>query len=67
MIRLWRKSLSIQFIGLTPAVLIISQAITFLISSDEYTKKFDAGAKAEAISRAVSPNRYEIWLQPLKL
>lgn len=64
MIRLWRKSLAIQFIGLTLAALIVSQAITFLISSDEYTKKFDAEAKAEFISRASSVTRHMESLPP---
>jgi len=64
MIRLWRKSLAIQFIGLTLVALLLSQAITFLISSDEYTKKFDAGAKAEFISRASSVTRLMESLPP---
>ncbi|MCE8030075.1 HAMP domain-containing protein [Halomonas daqingensis] len=57
MTRLWRRSLATQIIGLTLVALIVSQALTFLISLDEYTKKFDAGAKAEFISRASSVTR----------
>lgn len=64
MIRLWRKSLAIQFIGLMLAALIVSQALTFLISLDEYTKKFDAGVKAEFISRASSVTRLMESLSP---
>lgn len=64
MTRLLRKSLAIKFIGLMLAALIISQAITFLISSDEFTKKFDAGAKAEFISRAASVTRLMESLSP---
>lgn len=64
MIRLWRKSLAIQIIGLTLAALIVSQAFTFLISMDEYTKKFDAGVKAEFISRASTVTRLVESLSP---
>lgn len=64
MTRLWRRSLATQFIGLTLAALIVSQALTFLISLDEYTKKFDAGVKAEFISRASSVTRLMESLSP---
>jgi signal transduction histidine kinase len=64
MIRLWRKSLATQFIGLTLGALVVSQAITFLISFDEYTKKFDAGVKADFISRAASVTRLMQSLSP---
>lgn len=62
--RLWRKSLAAQFIGLTLAALFISQALTFLISLDEYTKKFDAGVKEDFISRAASVTRLMTSLPP---
>lgn len=64
MIRFRRKSLATQFIGLTLAALLVSQAITFLISLDEYTRKFDAGVKAEFISRAASVTRLMSSLPP---
>lgn len=57
MTRFWQQSLATQFIGLMLSALIISQALTFLISLDEYTKKFDAAVKAEFISRASSVTR----------
>ncbi|MCH8503397.1 MAG: HAMP domain-containing protein [Ectothiorhodospiraceae bacterium] len=49
---------------LTLAALVVSQALTFLISLDQYTKKFDAGAKAEFISRASSVTRLMESLSP---
>ncbi len=64
MTRLWRRSLATQIIGLTLVALIVSQVLTFLISLDEYTKKFDAGAKAEFISRAASVTRLMESLSP---
>jgi signal transduction histidine kinase len=64
MIRFWRKSLATQFIGLTLGALVVSQAFTFLISLDEYTKKFDAGVKADFISRASSVTRLMQSLSP---
>ncbi|MGY6564641.1 MAG: ATP-binding protein [Halomonadaceae bacterium] len=64
MTRLWRRSLATQIIGLTLVALIVSQALTFLISLDEYTKKFDAGAKAEFISRVSSATRLMESLPP---
>lgn len=64
MTRLWRRRLATQIIGLTLVALIVSQALTFLISLDEYTKKFDAGAKAEFISRASSVTRLMESLSP---
>lgn len=64
MIRLWRKSLATQFIGLALGALVLSQALTFLISLDEYTRKFDAGVKADFISRAASATRLMTSLPP---
>ncbi|MCT7374079.1 ATP-binding protein [Chelativorans salis] len=64
MTRFWQQSLATQFIGLMLAALIISQALTFLISWDEYTKKFDAAVKAEFISRASSVTRLMGTLSP---
>lgn len=64
MTRLWRRSLATQIIGLTLAALLVSQAITFLISLDEHTKKFDDGTKAEFISRASSVTRLMETLSP---
>jgi signal transduction histidine kinase len=64
MTRLWRRGLATQIIGLTLVALIVSQALTFLISLDEYTKKFDAGAKADFISRASSVTRLMESLSP---
>ena len=57
MSRIWRRSLATQFTGLTLAALFLSQALTFLISLDEYTKKFDAGVKADFINRAAAVTR----------
>lgn len=62
--RFWRKSLATQFIGLTLGALVVSQALTFVISLDEYTKKFDAGVKADFISRAASVTRLMTSLPP---
>ncbi|GGB27624.1 hypothetical protein GCM10011505_06160 [Tistrella bauzanensis] len=64
MTRLWRRSLAAQFIGLTLAALIVSQALTVLISWDEYTKKFDAAVKGDFISRAASVTRLMGSLPP---
>lgn len=64
MTRLWRSRLATQIIGLTLAALIVSQALTFLISLDEYNRKFDAEAKAEFISRASSVTRLMESLPP---
>ncbi|WP_367196685.1 ATP-binding protein [Amorphus sp. 3PC139-8] len=61
-----------QFIGLMLAALIVSQAFTFLISIDGYTRKFDAGVKADFISRAASVTRLlealpaQSWEQALR-
>ncbi|MBB3236790.1 ATP-binding protein [Phyllobacterium endophyticum] len=60
----WRKSLATQFIGLTLAALLASQALTVLISWDEYTKKFDAAVKGEFISRAAAITRLMGTLSP---
>jgi signal transduction histidine kinase len=57
MIRLLSRSLATQFIGLTLAALVISQALTFVISLQEHTKKYDAAVKAEFFSRASSMTR----------
>lgn len=64
MTRLWRKSLATQFIVLTLAALIISQALTVLISWDEYTRKFDATVKGEFLNRAASITRLMETLPP---
>lgn len=64
MTRFWQQSLATQFIGLMLSALLISQALTFLISLDEYTKKFDAAVKAEFISRASSVTRLMGSLPP---
>lgn len=54
MIRFRRGSLAAQFIKLTLGALIVSQALTFLITLNHYGRKFDADVKAEFISRAAS-------------
>ena len=49
---LWNRSLATQLIAFTLAALIISQALTFLISWKEHSKALDAAAKSEFLSRA---------------
>jgi signal transduction histidine kinase len=57
MIRLWTRSLAAQFIGFTLAALLISQAMTFVISWNEHSKALDAAAKSEFFSRARTMTR----------
>ncbi|MBY5775018.1 HAMP domain-containing protein [Rhizobium leguminosarum] len=64
MIGFWRSSLATQFIGLVLGALVVSQAFTFAISLDGYTKKFDAGVKADFINRAATVTRMAQSLPP---
>jgi signal transduction histidine kinase len=52
MTRLLKRSLATQFIGFTLAALMISQALTFVISWHEHSKALDDAAKSEFFSRA---------------
>jgi len=60
----WRRSLAAQFIALMLAALVLSQALTFLISLDEYTRKFDTTVKGNFISRVASVTRLMDSLPP---
>lgn len=53
----WNRSLATQLITFTLAALIISQALTFLISWKEHSKALDAAAKSEFLSRARTMTR----------
>jgi signal transduction histidine kinase len=64
MIKLWKKSLAAQFIGLMLAALIISQALAFLISWDERTMALRAAAKSEFFSRGASITRLVELIPP---
>lgn len=57
MIKLWNRSLAAQFIALTLAALLISQALAFLISWDERSKALASAAKIEFFSRGASITR----------
>ena len=57
MIYWWRRSLAAQFIGFTLLALVVSQALTFVISWDERTKALHAAMKSEFFSRCASVTR----------
>lgn len=50
----WFRSIAAQFIGFTLLALIISQALTFVISWDERSKALKAAMKSEFFSRSTS-------------
>ncbi|WP_085032488.1 HAMP domain-containing sensor histidine kinase [Ensifer aridi] len=52
--RWWRKSLAAQFICFLLMALVVSQAISFLVSWDERDKALRAASKGEFISRTAS-------------
>lgn len=67
MIYWWRRSLAAQFIGFTLLALVVSQALTFLISWDERTKALHAAMKGEFFSRCASMTRLmESMPEPLR-
>ncbi|NTF44795.1 ATP-binding protein [Rhizobium rhizogenes] len=57
MIYWWRRSLAAQLIGFTLFALVVSQALTFMISWDERTKALHAAMKGEFFSRCASMTR----------
>lgn len=57
MIRIWKRSLAAQFIGFTLTALILSQALTFVISWQEHSKALDDAAKSEFFTRARTMTR----------
>jgi len=52
MTAVWKNSLAAQLIGFTLAALLVSQALTFVISWHEHSKALDDAAKSEFFSRA---------------
>ena len=67
MIYWWRRSLAAQLIGFTLFALVVSQALTFLISWDERTKALHAAMKGEFFSRCASMTRLmESMPEPLR-
>ncbi|PKA41512.1 sensor histidine kinase [Rhizobium sullae] len=64
MIYWWRRSLAAQFIGFTLLALVVSQAITFLISWDERAKALQAAMKSEFFSRSASITRLMETIAP---
>lgn len=67
MIYWWRRSLAAQLIGFTLFALVVSQALTFMISWDERTKALHAAMKGEFFSRCASMTRLmESMPEPLR-
>ncbi|MBB3314024.1 signal transduction histidine kinase [Rhizobium sp. BK196] len=57
MSHVWNRSLATQLIAFTLAALLVSQALTFLISWKEHSRALDAAAKSEFLSRARTMTR----------